>query len=74
MPERPLDGDDVAAIPAGARITLYTGKGSNTSTKRYWNSASPKWDNSGDLAILKSKAGTKVDSCKYAGGGTTAYC
>lgn len=61
-------------IPAGGSITLYTGRGTNTSTKRYWNSTTPKWNNDGDLAILKTPLGTKVDSCRYAGGGTTAYC
>lgn len=62
------------SIPAGASITLYTGSGTNTSTRRYWNATSPRWNNDGDLAILKNGSGTKVDSCQYAGGGTTAYC
>lgn len=62
------------SIPAGGTITLYSGRGTNTSTKRFWNSTTPKWNNDGDLAILKSRSGTRVDSCRYAGGGTTAYC
>lgn len=61
-------------IPAGGYITLYSGRGTNTSTKRYWNSTTPKWNNDGDLAVLRNSLGTRVDYCRYAGGGTTAYC
>jgi hypothetical protein len=61
-------------VPAGHTITLYSGKGTNTSTTRYWNSTTPKWNNDGDKAILKNASGTTVDKCLYAGGGTTAYC
>lgn len=61
-------------VPAGASLTLYTGAGTNTTRRRYWNAGSPRWDNDGDLAILKNSSGTKIDSCRYAGGGTVAYC
>jgi hypothetical protein len=58
-----------------ATLTLYTGRGTNTATTRYWNSPlHPIWNNDGDLAVLKTSTGTTVDSCRYAGGGTTAYC
>ncbi|MGZ4428412.1 MAG: lamin tail domain-containing protein [Nocardioidaceae bacterium] len=61
-------------IPAGGTVTLYTGSGSNSPGKRYWGATSPRWDNAGDKAILKNGSGTTVDTCQYAGGGTTAYC
>ena len=61
-------------IAAGATLTLYTGKGTDTATKRYWNATTPKWNNDGDKAVLKNASGTTVDTCRYAGGGTTAYC
>ena len=61
-------------VAPGATLTLYSGTGTNTSTKRYWNSTTPKWNNDGDKAVLKNAAGTVVDTCTYAGGGTTAYC
>jgi hypothetical protein len=61
-------------IPAGRTLVLYTGKGLNAPGKRYWGASSPRWDNSGDYAVLKNAAGTTVDTCRYAGGGTTAYC
>lgn len=61
-------------VASGATITLYTGKGTNGAGKRYWGSATPVWNNDGDDAVLKNASGTTVDTCKYAGGGTTAYC
>jgi hypothetical protein len=61
-------------LAAGHTITLYTGKGTDTASKRYWNSTTPKWNNDGDKAVLKNASGTTVDTCRYAGGGTTAYC
>lgn len=61
-------------IPAGGTVTLYTGSGNNSPGKRYWDAASPRWNNDGDKAVLKNASGTTVDTCQYAGGGTTAYC
>ncbi|MGZ6079635.1 MAG: lamin tail domain-containing protein, partial [Myxococcaceae bacterium] len=62
------------AIPAGKTLVLYTGSGTNGAGKRYWGASGPRWDNGGDKAILKNGAGTTMDVCQYAGGGTTAYC
>jgi hypothetical protein len=61
-------------VPAGGSVTLYTGSGTNSSGRRYWGSITPRWDNAGDKAILKNAAGTTVDICQYAGGGTQAFC
>jgi len=61
-------------IPAGGSVTLYSGTGTNSPGKRYWDSTTPKWNNDGDKAVLKNAAGTIVDTCLYAGGGTTAFC
>lgn len=61
-------------IPAGAVLTLYSGKGTNSAGRRYWGSAVPIWNNDGDKAVLKNAGGSTVDTCQYAGGGTTAYC
>jgi hypothetical protein len=61
-------------VKPGATLTLYSGKGTNTATKRYWGATSSRWDNSGDKAVLKNASGTLIDTCQYAGGGTTAYC
>lgn len=61
-------------VAPGATVTLYTGSGTNGPGKRYWNATSPRWDNAGDKAVLKNAAHTTVDTCQYAGGGTTAFC
>jgi hypothetical protein len=61
-------------LGAGKTLTLYTGHGTDSATKRYWNSSTPRWDNDGDKALLRNTSGTLIDSCTYAGGGTTAYC
>ena len=61
-------------VAPGHSVTLYTGSGHNAPGKRYWGATSPRWDNSGDKAILKNAAGAVVDTCQYAGGGTQQYC
>ncbi len=58
----------------GHYLILFTGKGRNGPGKRYWGATTPRWDNSGDKAILKNRGGTTIDTCQYAGGGTKAYC
>jgi hypothetical protein len=62
------------SVAPGGTVTLYTGSGSNVAGKRYWGATSPRWDNSGDKAILKNAKGVKVDVCRYAGGGTQQFC
>ncbi|MDX6357106.1 MAG: hypothetical protein QOH37_160 [Nocardioidaceae bacterium] len=61
-------------VPAGGSVTLYTGSGTNSAGRRYWGSTTPRWDNAGDKAILLNAAGTTVDICQYAGGGTQQFC
>ena len=53
------------ALNPGASVTLYTGKGANSSTKRYWGSAYYIWNNSGDTAYLRSSNGTLMDTCAW---------
>lgn len=61
-------------VAPGASVTLYTGKGTNGPGRRYWNAGSPRWNDSGDTAVLRNPAGTTIDTCTYAGGGTQAFC
>ena len=49
-------------VAPGRTLTLYTGSGTNAPGKRYWGATSPRWDNSGDKAILKNASGTIVDT------------
>lgn len=62
------------SIGAGKTVTLFTGSGTDATGKRYWGAKSPRWDNDGDKAVLKNAAGTTVDTCQYAGGGTQQFC
>jgi len=61
-------------VAPGHTLTLYTGSGTNRPGKRFWGSTSPRWDNSGDKAVLKNASGAVVDTCQYAGGGTQQFC
>lgn len=62
-------------LKAGKTVRLHTGKGTNTSTDRYWGSTAYIWNNTGDKATVKNKVGTALDSCSWT---TTApgykYC
>lgn len=53
------------ALVPGASVTLYTGKGTNSSTKRYWGLSYYVWNNTGDTAYLKTSSGTTVDTCSW---------
>lgn len=57
-------------LKAGATVTVRTGKGSATSTQRYYNRTWYVWNNTGDTAYLRSKAGTLQDSCSWSAVGT----
>ena len=49
----------------GGRLWLHTGKGTNTTTNRYWGSGNYIWNNTGDTAYLRNASGTAVDSCSW---------
>jgi hypothetical protein len=62
-------------LKAGKTVRLHTGKGTNTSTDRYWGSAAYIWNNTGDRATLKNKAGTSLDICSWSSTGAGyKYC
>lgn len=49
----------------GYTVTVRTGKGTNTSANRYWGSGAYIWNNTGDKAYLRNRAGTLMDSCSW---------
>jgi hypothetical protein len=62
-------------LKAGKSVRLHTGNGTNTTTDRYWGSTSYIWNNSGDKATLKNKAGTTLDTCSWSSTGSGyKYC
>ncbi|MCU1472773.1 lamin tail domain-containing protein [Amnibacterium sp.] len=52
-------------LKPAASVTLYTGKGTNSSSKRYWGKAAYVWNNTGDEAYLKNATGTTKDTCSW---------
>ena len=52
-------------LGAGKSVVLRTGKGTNTSTTRYWGSGYHVWNNSGDKAYLRTAAGANMDYCAW---------
>lgn len=61
-------------LKAGATVTVRTGKGTASSTTRYYNRTWYVWNNSGDTAYLRNASGTTVDTCSWSGGGSTITC
>jgi hypothetical protein len=62
-------------LRAGAYVKVHTGKGTNTTTDRYWAKAWYIWNNTGDTAYLRNGAGTLMDSCAFRSTSTgNAYC
>jgi len=54
------------SLKRGKTVSVYSGKGINTSTKRYMGRGWHVWNNSGgDSATLRNANGTKLDSCGW---------
>jgi hypothetical protein len=61
-------------LGAGKTVRIHTGAGQSTAADRYWGQDWYVWNNTGDTAILKNKAGTTVDTCKWGDGAGTISC
>ena len=61
-------------IKPGVKVRIHTGKGTASSTDRYYNYTWYVWNNSGDTAYLKNASGTTVDSCSWSSSGSSTYC
>jgi Lamin Tail Domain len=62
-------------IGARKSVVLRTGKGTNTSTTRYWGSGYHIWNNTGDKAYLRNASGTGMDYCVWTKAGLGyKYC
>jgi Lamin Tail Domain len=59
---------------AANKVTIHTGKASNTRHDRYWGQSQYVWNNDGDTATVKRANGTVADRCSYGGGGTSVSC
>ena len=56
---------DVTIAGKGGKVTLHTGKGTNTKTHLYWGSGNYVWNNTGDAARLSDASGRTVDVCSW---------
>jgi Lamin Tail Domain len=54
----------------GATVKVHTGKGTNTASHRYWGRGSYVWNNTGDKASMRNKAGTLKDTCSWSSTGS----
>jgi Lamin Tail Domain len=62
-------------LKAISYVTIHTGKGTNTSTNRYWGSGAYIWNNDKDAAYLRNAVATLKDSCAYNNPSASAvYC
>jgi Lamin Tail Domain len=61
-------------LGAGKTVRIHTGKGSNTSTDRYWGRNWYVWHNTGDKAYLGNASGTLMDTCEWGDGPGYKYC
>ncbi|WP_433789014.1 lamin tail domain-containing protein [Actinoplanes sp. CA-252034] len=67
---------DVTIAGKGGVIYLHTGRGTDTATHRYWNSGNYVWNNTGDTATLRNRAGGVHDTCLWGrqSGRTSVIC
>jgi len=56
-------------LGAGRSVVVHTGKGTNSSTTRYWGQGYHVWNNTGDKAYLRTAAGTGMDYCAWSSSG-----
>ncbi|WP_308201309.1 lamin tail domain-containing protein [Carbonactinospora thermoautotrophica] len=52
-------------LGAGKAVVVRTGKGTNSSTHRYWGRTWYVWNNTGDTATLRTRSGSLVDTCSW---------
>lgn len=61
-------------LKAGRSVRVHTGPGRNTATDLHWGSHAYIWNNTGDRATLKTKAGRAVDGCAWGDGDGSTAC
>ena len=58
----------------GHSVRLHTGKGRNTRRNLYWQHSWYVWNNTGDRAVLRTRAGVRIDVCRWGDGGGYTSC
>jgi Lamin Tail Domain len=62
------------SLCAGKSVRVHTGKGTNTSTNRYWGRSWYVWNNTGDKAYLRNPDFVLRDSCEWGDGPGYKWC
>ncbi|NHI20737.1 lamin tail domain-containing protein [Phycicoccus endophyticus] len=52
-------------LRAGRSVLVHSGKGRATAKDRYFGLTWYVWNNTGDTAVLKNRAGKTVDTCRW---------
>ena len=60
-------------LKAKASVVVYTGKGTASSTRRYYNRTWYVWNNTGDTAYLRDSKGVLKDSWVFRDSSAAAY-
>lgn len=63
-------GDVVFRFPSfrlrpGRKVTVHTGRGTNTRRDLYWGRSAYTWGDDSDTAYLYNRAGKLIDRCTY---------
>ena len=61
-------------LSPGQSVTVHTGHGTNRLGHRYRGRTSHVWENGGEEAVLSTRAGTRVDSCRWGTGPGWVFC
>lgn len=61
-------------LKPGHSVTVHTGSGRNNPGDRYWGQGNYVWNNDGDTAILRTRAGALIDKCHWVSGGGSTGC
>ncbi|MDP8930775.1 MAG: hypothetical protein M3O70_19955 [Actinomycetota bacterium] len=55
-------------------MTVHTGSGRNRRGHLYWGQRNYEWNNTGDIARLRTPRGRLMDTCRYSGAGSSVNC
>lgn len=58
---------DGFSLSPGAKVTVYTGSGTNTTTELYWGHGTAVWNNGGDTAFLGDDQDHPIDKVSWEG-------
>lgn len=61
-------------LKAGRYVRIHTGKGTDDGNDLYWGRGWYVWNNTGDRATLKNRAGDVKGRCRYHGGRASVRC